>query len=100
MPLARGKRGLNSGKVQTMDSIVTKKVVWPHKLVLNTHGQPSVYGDMSLALFVNGYLTVFAEEDKDIKHCSPSTPLGVNGGRGDLRLEGSPGLSRCLVEEH
>ena len=27
------KRGLKSGKVRTMDSIVTKKMVWPHKVV-------------------------------------------------------------------
>ena len=54
-------------KVRTMDSIVTKKVVWPHKVVCDTQGQPLVYGDMSLGLFANGYLTVLAEEAEDIK---------------------------------
>ena len=56
LPVSR-KRGLKSGKVRTMDSIITRKVVWPHEVVFTTQGQPPVYSEMSLALFVNGYLT-------------------------------------------
>ena len=47
--------------------MVTKRVVWPHEEVYTMHGQPPVYSDMSLAWFVNGYLTVLAEEDEDKK---------------------------------
>ena len=65
---AHRKRGLTSGKARTMDSIVTRKVVWPCEVVVFTiQGQPPVYSKMSLALFVNGYLMVVSEESKDIK---------------------------------
>ena len=64
---ARRKIELKSGKIWTMDSTVNKKVVWPHKVVFTTQGQPPVYSDMSIALFMNGYLTVLAEKAKDNK---------------------------------
>ena len=64
---ARRKRGLKSGMARTMDYIVTMKVIWPHKVLLTTQGQPPVYREMSLALFVNGYLTVLSEESEDNK---------------------------------
>ena len=69
------KRGLKSSKVRTMDSIIARKVVLPHEEVFTTQGQPPVYSEMSLALFVNGYLMVVSEESEDIK---PSK--GAHGG--------------------
>ena len=45
-----------------MDSLVIKKVKWLHKVVVTNQGQPPVYGKMSLPLFINGYLTIVAEE--------------------------------------
>ena len=51
---AHRKKGLKSSKVRTMDSIVTRKVVWLHEVVFTTQGQLPVYSEMSLALFVNG----------------------------------------------
>ena len=47
--------------------MVIKRVVWLHEVVYTTQGQPPVYSDMSLALFVNGYLTVLAEEAEEKK---------------------------------
>ena len=47
--------------------MVAKRVVWPHEVVYAMQGQPPVYSDMSLAMFVNVYLTVLVEEDKDKK---------------------------------
>ena len=41
-PICR-RRGLNSGKIRTMDSLVTKRIKWPHEMVITSQGQPPVY---------------------------------------------------------
>ena len=56
------RRGLKSGKVRTTDTLIIKRVKWPHEMVFTSQGQPPVYREMSLALFINGYLSVLAEE--------------------------------------
>ena len=38
------------------DSKVLKKVTWPHELVYVATGQPAMYEDLSITLFVSGYL--------------------------------------------
>ena len=64
-PPTCGKHGLQSGQVRTAaDSLVTKKVVWPHEVVHTSQGQPAVYSELSVVLFVNGLLTVLAEESE------------------------------------
>ena len=57
-----GRRGLKSGKVSTIDSVVVKRVQWSHEMVFTNQGQPPVYGELSMALFTNGYLSVLAAE--------------------------------------
>ena len=59
--------GLKSGKIRTTDSMVIRRVVWPHEMVYTMEGQPPVYSDMSIALFMNGYLTVLTAEAEDNK---------------------------------
>ena len=65
------KRRLKSCKIHTMDSLVVKKVKWPHEMVFTNPGQPPVYDKMSPALFMNGYmyLAILTEEtDTNISH--------------------------------
>ena len=50
-----------------MDSLVTKRIQWPREMVFTSQGQPQVYWEMSLALFINGYLSVLAEESDTSK---------------------------------
>ena len=76
-PHTHSSRGLKSGKVRTTDSLVVKKVKWPHKVAVTNQGQPPVYGEMSLSLFVNGYLTIFTEESA-VTYAEPSS--AVDGG--------------------
>ena len=61
------KHSLKSGKVRSVDSLVTKKVVLPHEVVYTSQRQPAVYSELSVALFINGYLIVLAEESEDTK---------------------------------
>ena len=46
----RRKQGLKSGNVQTADTLVTRKITWPHEVVYTSQGQLAVYDDMSVAL--------------------------------------------------
>ena len=61
------KRVLKSGKILTADTLISKKITWPHEVVYNRQGQPVVYNDMGIAQFVNGYLTVLGEESDEVK---------------------------------
>ena len=56
----RSRQQLKSGKIRTTDTYVTKQVGWPHEMVVTNQGQPPIYQEMSIALFVNGYLAVVA----------------------------------------
>ena len=53
----RKRQSLKLGKVCTADSMVVK-VTWPHELVYMAAGRPAVYQDLSVTLFVSGYLAV------------------------------------------
>ena len=57
---------IKSGKLCTRDTHVVNRIKWPHKMIFTSMGQASVYKDMSLALFSNGYLTIVVEDVKDI----------------------------------
>ena len=46
-PLRRLKIALKSGKVWTADTLVSKKITWPHKVVYNSQGQLAVYDNMA-----------------------------------------------------
>ena len=56
------RKGLNCGKLHTADTLVLKRIIWPHKVVYTSTGQPVIYKGKSSIVFVNGYLTVMAEE--------------------------------------
>ena len=38
--------------------MVLRKVTWPHKLVYSTRGQPPAYEELSVPLFLSGYLAI------------------------------------------
>ena len=63
----RRKIALKLGKIQTADSLVTTTITWPHEVVYNCQGELAVYDDMSIALFVNGYLIILGEECNEVK---------------------------------
>ena len=63
----RKRRPLQSGQVHSADAMVVKKLTWPHELVYTAVGQPAVYEDLPVALFVNGYLTVMETIKPDLK---------------------------------
>ena len=65
-PYRRRKRALKSGKIRTVDTLVTGKITCPHEVVYNSQGQPDVYDDMSTALFANGYPSVLGEECNEV----------------------------------
>ena len=60
-PLQGRKEPFELGKIWTADTLVTNKITWTHEVVYTSQGQPAVY-DMSIALFINSYLTVLGEE--------------------------------------
>ena len=43
-------------KICTTNSIVIRRVTWPHDLVYTSTGQPAVYEELSVTLFVSRYL--------------------------------------------
>ena len=49
---------IKSGKVHTADSMVVKRIIRPHKFMYPAHGQPTMYEQLSLPLFVTGYFAV------------------------------------------
>ena len=52
------KKQLQSGKLRSADTIIVHKVTWPHELVYTVSGQPAVYDEISIPLFVSSYLAV------------------------------------------
>ena len=42
--------------------MVLKRVTWPHELVYATDGQPATYEELSLLLFITGYLALMEPE--------------------------------------
>ena len=49
------------------DTMVLHKITWPHELVYTTEGQPIAYDNLSVVLFVSGYLAVIEKEMDFIK---------------------------------
>ena len=60
------KQTLKSGTLCTSDTVVTKRITWPHKVVYSSQGQPTIYDEISAMLFVNGYLTISWEDETDV----------------------------------
>ena len=53
---------MKSGKLRAADLSVLHKVAWPHEAVYNAVGQPAIYGDISIPLFISRYLAVMEDE--------------------------------------
>ena len=53
--------------MHTADSIVSKCVAWLHEVVYSAAGKPAVYDEISMALFVHGYLIEMEGERESVK---------------------------------
>ena len=61
------KKQLRSGKLRRSDSVVLHKVTWPHELVYSASDQPVIYNDISIHLFVSGYLAIIEAERQPVR---------------------------------
>ena len=50
------------------DSVVLHKSTWQHVEMYSSRGQPAVYDDLSIPLFVNGYLAMVETEKEASGH--------------------------------
>ena len=50
-----------------MDSLVTKHVTWPPKVMYAADGKTAVYNEISMPLFIQGYLIVMEEEKESVR---------------------------------
>ena len=51
------QKTLKSGKIRTADSMV-KHITWPHELIYTSWGHPAVYKQLSMPLFISGYIAI------------------------------------------
>ena len=66
--LTKKKRlSFKSGKLKTANSMVIHRFTWPQELIYIVLGQPSVYHEPSIALFISGYLTVMNLEKQSLR---------------------------------
>ena len=65
---------LISGTICTADLKVLKKVTWPRELVYTTEGKLVHYEDLSVSLFVNGYMG-FVDTKKPALRSVMSNPM-------------------------
>ena len=49
-----------------------RRLTWTHKVVYTTDGKASVYDDISISLFVKGYLVVMEGEKEVVRAQMPS----------------------------
>ena len=61
-PAPRWRRPLKSGLHRTGATTVLNKVTWPYEVVYTSAGKPATYQDISIPLFVHGYLIVMASD--------------------------------------
>ena len=47
---------------------MVRKVTWPHEVVYTSDGKPDAYQDISVPLFVQGYLITMDSQDSSTKH--------------------------------
>ena len=66
--ICRGKKwGLKSGMHHTVATSVVRKVTWPPEMVYMAEGKPAAYQDISVPLFVQGYLIIINTQDSSVK---------------------------------
>ena len=61
------KRALKFGKIQTADTTVLCKITWLNEFIYTYTGQPKEYEQMSITLFMKGFLIVMAIEKQSIR---------------------------------
>ena len=61
-PTKRKRRTIKLGKLRTRGTHVVHRIKWPHEMVCNAQSKASMYKEMSLAPFTNGYLGIVVEE--------------------------------------
>ena len=66
-PHPRRGNNLKSGMQRTGASTVIHKVTWPHEVVYTSEGNPASYQDLTIPLFVQGYLIVMELEQGPVK---------------------------------
>ena len=77
---------MKSGMHRTRTTIVLNKVTWPHEVVNISIAKPATYGDMSIPLFVQGYLiTMEGEESPSMQKMA----IHLNELMSDAELYGS-----------
>ena len=52
------RKTIKSGKVITADSMVVIRITWPRELIYTTGEQPIMHEQLSMPLFMSGYLAV------------------------------------------
>ena len=65
--LAHDGHPLRSGMQHTAVSMVVKKVTWPHKVIYTEAGKPVAYEELSIPLFVHGYLIIMRNEKDSVR---------------------------------
>ena len=50
------------------DTTVARKATWPHEVVYTSDGKASAYQDISVPLFIQGYLITVDSQDSSINH--------------------------------
>ena len=58
---------LKSGKVCTVDSMVLRNITWPHEFMYTVAGQPAVYKELSITVFMSGHLLVMETSKQALK---------------------------------
>ena len=59
-------KGLKSDKIRTADSSVHHKVAWLHEVIYTAKRKPEEYRELTISLFVSGYLAVMVAEKTSV----------------------------------
>ena len=62
-PMFRCRKQLKSGMHWTEATTVLKKVNWPHEVVYTIAGKPATYQDLTIHLFIQGYVIIMEGEE-------------------------------------
>ena len=49
---------MKSGKIQTGNAMVVKRITWPNELACRVDGKPAIYEELTLLLFLSRYVSV------------------------------------------
>ena len=63
----RWRKLMKSGMHRTRETVVLNKVTWPHEVVYTSVNKPATYEDISIPLFVQGYIITMEGEEGPIR---------------------------------